>query len=312
MNAHYSGGNLDSGVADVLRGAFGYVPPVSLMPLPRGMSARRRAFALHDAKLPPAVLLIRYPREELYEALRAFHVLQALREVSFPAAPHVFYMSWGYRDDETLLMLEYVQGRSTEGHPVAFFARTGEDFAATLAQLHRIPWPVMPELPYVSRMDILHDLGLRLQTLNAPPLDALFRRLWEWSADIEELPYCVVHGRYTLKSIVSRQTRVAAIYDWEWAVLADARLDVGYTCAHLSAHRLQMASAFMEGYMREAGPLQEMRFWNALGGLRRLTELTEALHAFPSPRDPHWQQELSAHWGNVFAFTSEQVGMALP
>lgn len=312
VDAYYSDANLDAELGCVLQRAFGYIPSVDLIPVPRGTSDRRRAFAFRDPELPPAVLLLRYPREEMFAALRAFHVLQALQGVVFHAAPQVFYMSWEHFEGEVLLMLEYVFGRSVEGHPVAFFARTGTDFAATLAQLHQIPWPTMPELPRVSFMDVLRTLGAQVQALGVLPLRELFRRLWEWAPEIWERPYCVIHGRYTLESVVSLQTRVVAVYDWEQAALADARLDFGYACAQLSAHRLQMAEAFIDVYTREAGPLQDARFWIALGGLRVLVELTEAIRALPGPNHAALRQELGVQWRNVFAFASEQAGLALP
>ena len=312
VNAHYSSGDLDVGLACVLQQAFGRVPQVDLIPVPSGTSGRRRAFALHGPDLPPAVLLLRYPHEEMYGALRTFHALQALREVIFHAAPQVFYMGWGHFGDEVLLLLEYTFGRSVEGHPAAFFARVGNDFAVTLARLHQIPWPAMPELPRFSFMDALRELGARVQVLGVPPLRELFQRLWAWAPEIWERPYCLVHGRYTLESVVSLQTRVVAVYGWERAALADARLDFGYACASLSAHRPQMAETFAAAYMRQVGPVQDARFWNALGGLRVLVELTEKLHAALAPQDAPLRYELGEQWRNVYAFASAQAGIALP
>ncbi|GEM_PF-1110757 len=313
MSTHYQGPNLDPELACVLERAFGYVPRMDLIALPREAYARRRAFALNDPDLPRAIVLFRYLREEMQGALRAFQVLQALQEVVFQAAPQVFYMGWGQFNDELFLLLEYpLGGRSTEGHPTAFFARTGKDFAATLARLHQIPWHVMPELPRRSVRDVLRELGARLQALNVPPLRELFQRLWEWAPEIWEQPYSVIHGRYALESIVSLQTRVMAIYDWEQAALADTRLDFGYACARLSMYNRQMVEQFSTIYTQEAGLVHEMRFWNALGGLCVLVELTETLGELTGPQHSALRGELSVHWRNVYDFTIEQVNQALP
>ncbi len=312
MDIHQPGPYVDPELACILQRAFGRVPAVDLIPVPSGASARQRAFALHDPALPPAVMLLRYEREDVEAALHTFHVLQALHEMTFHAAPQVYYMSWEHYSDELLLLLEYISGRSAEGHPVAFFARVGQDFAATLARLHNLSWTEPLELPSVSFHDVLRALRSRVQLFNVPPLRELFRRLEKWGLEIEEQPYSVIHGSYTLESVVSLHARVVGIYDWEQTALADTRLDFGYTCAHLSAYHHQMAETFMGAYTQEAGPVQDARFWNALGGLRVLVELTEALSTLSAPQDAPLRRELGAQWQSVLSFANEQAGIALP
>ena len=312
VSVHYPSGELDAELECVFQQAFGYVPAVDLIAVPSEAMGRKRAFALQEPDLPSAVLLLRYPHEEIGGALRAFHALQALRGVVFRAAPQVFYMGWGHLGDEVLLMLEHTFGRSAEGHPAAFFARVGYDFAVTLARLHQIPWATLPELPRVSVTDVLRNLETHVLMLDVPPLRKLLRRLEEWAPEIREQPYILVHGRYTLENVVSLQTRVVAVYDWEQAALADPRLDFGYACANLSAHREPMAEAFAAAYTRKAGPVLDARFWNALGGLRVLVELTEAIRAASAPQDAAKRYELGVQWLNVYAFASSQAGIALP
>ena len=313
MNAHYSGDDLDIDLMCVLYQTFEQKLSVVPVAAPPEITSRGRVFALQGLETPLNVWLLRYPRGEVNGALRTFHALQALQEVMFPAAPRVFYFNWAQWNGEALLMLEYhPEGRFADGHPLALFARTGPDFATTLARLHQIPWSTLPELPCVSPSDVLRTLRKHIEALRAPRLRELYRRLWEWESEIQEQPYSLVHGHYTLEHIVALQTHVIAIYGWEQAALGDARLDFGYTCAYLSAHRLQMVEVFADAYIRNAGPVQDARFWNALGGLRLLVELSEKLRVAALRQDAIAQQALHEQWHNVYTFTISQAGIALP
>jgi len=300
----------ESDIACILRLAFGRAVPTTPIAISPGTSERMSAFALHDSRLPPRVALLRYSPQQQARAFRTFTVMQALRSVNFPV-PAVYYVGWSHYTRFVLLLREYVEGRREEGQTHAFFARVGEHFAQTLAQLHLIRWDTLPDLAVLRFRFILDDLIGQVRSLQTPQLDRILDWLLERARSITEQPYTVIHGDYLLCNILADGTQVAAVLGWDNTALADPRLDVGYASAALGAYGMVLSDQFLDTYQSAAGPVQDCDFWEVFGALRLAVGMTNRLKGVQA----HELDEVYTHvwpvWDGLLTFVEQRTGLAL-
>lgn len=295
----------------VLRLAFGRAVPTTPIPVRANTSDRAMAFALHDDRLPPRVILQRYSPQEHARAFRAFSVMQALRSLHFPV-PDVYYFGWSHYTRYTLLLMEHIEGRRDEGQPHAFFLRVGQHFAQTLAQLHQIQWEVLPDLAVMPLKYAFDHLAGEVRELGTPELLDTLDWLTPRVESITPLPHTVLHGDYTPHNAISDgHTHIVAILGWENAVLADPRFDVGYASAVLGAYGLPLSNQFIESYEAAAGPVADRPFWEVLSALRLLTRIGTVLAGLYSPELEEWVEHIWPIWEGLLVFIEDRTGLEL-
>jgi aminoglycoside phosphotransferase (APT) family kinase protein len=295
----------DDDLAYVLRLAFGHRVTAVPIPIASGLSDPGMAFALQGRRVPPRVLLRRYlPRNQIW-AYRSFAALQALRERDFPV-PDVYYVGWSYHTRCVLLLIELIEGRTEAGNPHAFFARVGSDFAYTLARLHQLEWPKRPDLPVTPLRYALEELGGLVHRLDNWQLVEIFGWLWERLDHVQEQPYVLIHGDYTLQNVIAEGVAVKAVQGWDQAVVADPRFDVGYASAVLGSHGTTLSNQFLEAYSTAAGPVNDSAFWEVLGALRLLVRVGRTLSTLRAPQRERFLEQAGPAWNGLLSFVAER------
>ncbi len=296
----------DDDLAHILRLAFGRSVTAVPMPVASGHSDSGMAFALHGRRIPPYVQLLRYPSRQQIWAYRAFAAMQALRERDFPV-PDVYYMGWSRHSDSVMLLIELVEGRTESGNPHAFFARIGPDFAFTLARLHQLEWPKRPDLPVTPLRYALEELGGIVHQLDNWQLVEIHSWLWTQLEYVQEQPYVLIHGDYTLQNVIAEGVLVKTVLGWDQAVVADPRFDVGYASAVLGSHGSALSTQFLESYITAAGPVEDSAFWEVLGALRLLVRVGRTLSTLRAPQRDRFLAQAGPAWTGLLTFVAERI-----
>jgi aminoglycoside phosphotransferase (APT) family kinase protein len=295
----------------VLRLAFGRDVPRTPIPVPEGQSERTMAFALHGGRsVPERVFLLRYPPRHWDRALRAFTALTALDEQHFPV-PAVYYLGWSHHTRYALMLMEYVDGRGDEGMAHAFFVRVGTHFAQTLARLHRLTWDPLPDLPVLPLRLSLFELGERVCVLGTPELCTIYDWLAERVDGVTEQAHTLLHGDYTLHSVLAEGTQVIAVQGWEHATLGDPRLDVGTTSATLGAYGTAFSDQFLDAYQAAAGPIEDCVFWEVFGALCLLAGIAGRVAALTTVDWRAVRREVGPAWEGLLKFVEARTGLEL-
>jgi aminoglycoside phosphotransferase (APT) family kinase protein len=268
------------------------------------------AYALHDPAGPSQVLLLRYNPRQQAQAFRAFTIMRALRDRQFPV-PEVYYLGWSSHTRYVLMLIEYIEGRSEEGMPHAFFARVGDSFAETLARLHALAWDPLPDLPVTPFRYAFHKLADEVRRYDIPQLNDILDWLLARVSAISELPYTVIHGNYTLHAIVAERLRVIGAHDWEHAALADPRFDVGYTSAILGAYGIALSDQFVAAYSAQAGSMPDLAFWEVFAALRLLTRVARSLSTLSEPQRQRFLEQVGPAWRGLLQFVDVRAGTRL-
>lgn len=300
----------DADVHSVLRLAFGRHVEAMPLPVPAGQSERGLAYALQGPDVPPRVLLLRYPLRVQAAGLHEYTALQALSGSPVPV-PAVYYMGWGRATPALWLLIEYVYGRGDLGQPHAFMARIGPHFAQTLAALHRLDWPIPPDLPLRPFHLTFNELMVRVHRLQTPQLLAILRWLTPQMAHISERPRTLIHGAYTPQNVLADGTRIVAVHGWEYAALADPRFDVGHTSAVLGAYGTALSDRFIEHYEAAAGPVPERAFWEVFGALQLLSRVAHSLSTLRGDVRQRVLDQLTPVWENMLRFVEDRSGQYL-
>ncbi len=299
---------VDSDVLCVLRLAFGRQVDVTPLPAAVGHGERGLAYALHGEGVPPRVLLQRYSPREQVQVFRAFSVMRALRDRNFPV-PDVYYLGWSYHTRYVLLLLEQVDGRGFEGQPHAFFARVGTHFAETLALLHGLTWNPLPDIAMLPFRFAFQEMIERVRQLETPQLVDILDWLVARAGRIVELPYTVTHGNYILQNVLADRTKIVAVLNWEQAVLADPRFDVGLASAVLGAHGIALSDQFLESYTAVAGPVPKILFWEIFGALRLLSRTALTLSKLPASQREAFLAQWIPAWRGLLMFVTHRTGL---
>lgn len=294
----------------VLRLAFGQPVAATPVPVAAGASDIGQVFALHGAQVPEQVILRRYLPARQGQALRAFRVMRALRALHFPV-PEVYYVGWGWHDQDTLLLTEWVPGRRVAGQPYAFFARVGEDFAYTLARLHALPWDSLQDLPLTPLRYAFGELAHLVRRLETWELQEILDWLEAHLGGIEELPRVIVHGGYSLECAIAQPPRIVAVEGWEHTVIADPRFDIGFASAMLGAYGVALSDQFLAAYQAAAGPLPDLPFWEVFGALRLLARVARSLSTLRAEQRERFLAQAFPYWQGLLALVEARTGLQL-
>lgn len=296
----------------MFRLAFGRPVQAIPIPVPEGYSQRGMAFRLATEGVPAHVLLLRYASTAYSEALRTFMTLRALctQHVSDTGAPDPYYFGWTARDRQLGLLVQFAEGRGLGTLPPShFFMRIGVDFATRLARLHRIEWFTLPDLPSMPLRYIMTTLAQRIHTLRTPELAMILAWLMPLTDRISEQPPTLIHGDYRLEHVVAQGTRIALIYGWESAVLADPRFDVGFASAALSAYGTTLSNQFVDAYTAAAGTVPDLMLWETINALRILTQVATTLSMLDEDQRARFLQRIIPVWQGILAFVESRTGL---
>jgi aminoglycoside phosphotransferase (APT) family kinase protein len=183
----------------------------------------------------------------------------------------------------------------------------GHEIIATLAALQRFEWRGT-ELPSVlgprgpQKIRVAASVDRYLTPLLASAEEAgiaqpLWRDMGAWikenAPDIDEDDMVVIHGDYRFGNFLWQQTRIAAVVDWERAMLGDPMADLAFICMPLS-RRLQpdlMGKALLfpqlvESYERASGRSVDIRriqywgvFWQFIEGVNSTRGLLQSFQS---------------------------------
>lgn len=313
-------GRPDPDLESLLWLAFGQPVAATPVPVPAGYGKRGQGYRLEAPGVPPYVLLLRYGIPAASEALRCFTTLRALHAHNAGApgmsardigVPEPYALNWTARSRRLGLLVEFAEGRGMSSDPARFFARVGRDFAARLARLHRLYWPTLPDLPAMPLRYIVTLLAQRGQVLRTPELDRILTWLMPRVEHMVEQPPRLIHGDYRLDHILAEGARVALIYGWESAVLADPRFDVGFASAALSAYGISLSDQFIAAYTAEAGPVADQELWETLSALRLLTRVAASISTLADDERARFLQHMVPMWQGVLAFVETRTGLSL-
>ncbi len=290
----------------ILRLAFGRSVPVNPIPLPPGQSERGLAFALHDTRLPSHVFLMRYSPQHQSRAFCAFTMMRALRGLNY-CAPEVYYFGWSIHNRYIYLLVEYIEGRSIEGQPHAFFARINPSFAHTLAQLHHLTWDTLPDIGMRPLQYVFNDLTRQVIDLQTPELLKILVWLEARVDRIREQRHTVLHGDYILDNVLADYTQVVGVLGWENAVLGDPRFDIGHTSATLGAFGVALSDQFLDAY--QAAPIKDIVFWEVLAALRLLTGIAATMAGIHASQLAAMQEQAMPVWVGLLGFVMHRTGL---
>jgi aminoglycoside phosphotransferase (APT) family kinase protein len=172
------------------------------------------------------------------------------------------------------------------------------EVAATLAQIHSVPWtatakdflpPVDPNLLWFLRAGVVPDY------MNVQPNGAL---AWEAVRDQlprrEAVPATFIHTDYYPGNILWDQGRITAVIDWEEASFGDAAADVAYCRMDMFLTGMhQAADEFLRLYEAATGrPLANLGFWEFAAAARPMFH-PSAKQITESPARERLQQFIS-------------------
>ncbi|MBX3111789.1 MAG: phosphotransferase [Fimbriimonadaceae bacterium] len=223
-------------------------------------------------------------------ALEGSHQLMSLasRQVSgvFPPIPNTLGRTVTDLGGRLVAVLPYVHGWKGERGKV-----NAEAAGAWLGCLHRcavsLPTKALKDefavlTPYVAS---LQSRGIELEPLR--------RALESWLDELEGQPTGFIHGDYYPSNVILFDGQIAGVIDWDEATVGPLVWELGravWEFAGDAENRTfdgQVAHAFLEGYVRERGPMPsrrllsmsmvQSRLWDALWDFQGMDRFDEKL-----------------------------------
>lgn len=106
----------------------------------------------------------------------------------------------------------------------------GTDLVETLAAIHRAPAASFgflgPPRSFADAVGHWQDIYERQRMVRDPVVEEAFA--WVLSREPDPVEPGLVHGDYRIGNTIVRDSRVAAVVDWELSYLGDRRYDLGY------------------------------------------------------------------------------------
>ncbi len=157
-------------------------------------------------------------------------------------------------------------------------ARFAEECAAILARIHRLD---AAALPFLQPCGAAEQIGLYRRVYDAlghpQPVIELGLR-WAKQRQPRRRRTAVVHGDFRLGNLICGSDRIAAVIDWELAVIGDPVQDLGWLCVKTwrfggpqPVGGMGERAALLAAYERAGGVAvdpDELRFWEAFGSIK--------------------------------------------
>jgi len=157
-------------------------------------------------------------------------------------------------------------------------AHFAEECAAILARIHRLD---ATALPFLQRCGAAEQIALYRRVYDAlghpQPVIELGLRWAEQHQPVRRRA-AVVHGDFRLGNLICAEERIAAVIDWEIAIIGDPVQDLGWLCVKTwrfggpaPVGGLGERAALLAAYERAGGfavDAGELRFWEAFGSVK--------------------------------------------
>lgn len=235
------------------------------------------------------VVVRRTPADGLlapYDIEREWRILSALRGSPIPVPPAIGCDPTGERSGSPCLVTEYVGGS-----PLPFFGQllAGGDprlpaYYGMLAAIHRVDWRARG-LAFLDTGDDPVEAELRrneARLTHHGRLGDAERAMLAWLRGHKprDMVKAFVHGDPNPANYLFYEKRVAAVLDWELAILGDPRIDLGFFAAiqTMFGGIWQLDTpAFLRGYAaaNPAASMTHLDYFEAVS----LFRLTGFLHA---------------------------------
>ena len=214
-----------------------------------------------------------------YDIAREHRILEALQDSPVPVPEVLGCDAAGDHLDGPCLVTAYV-----EGEPLSFFGRTiaPDDerlpsHFATLAAIHSLDWRAR-DLQFLDEAaDALEGELLRSESRlglhGAVATAEQFMLDWLRVNKPLDTTKALLHGDPNLANYIVAGTQVAAVVDWELAVVGDPRIDLGFFAAIQSTlgDTWQLDThSFLRGYAaaNPAANLEHLDYFEVIGLLR--------------------------------------------
>lgn len=157
-------------------------------------------------------------------------------------------------------------------------ARFAEECAAILARIHRLDAGALPFLQACGATEQITLYRRVYDALGHPqPVIELGLR-WAERHQPRRLREGVVHGDFRLGNLICGVERIAAVIDWELAVVGDPVQDLGWLCVKTwrfggprPVGGMGQRETLLAAYERAGGiavDSDELRFWEAFGSVK--------------------------------------------
>ena len=157
-------------------------------------------------------------------------------------------------------------------------ARFAEECAAILARIHRLD---AAGLPFLQSCGAAEQIALYRRVYDAlghpQPVIELGLR-WAERHQPPRRRAVVVHGDFRLGNLICGEERIAAVIDWELAIVGDPVQDLGWLCVKTwrfgwpaPVGGIGTRTALLAAYERAGGMAvdpAELRFWEAFGSIK--------------------------------------------
>ena len=216
-----------------------------------------------------------------YDMSFQFHMYEALAQTAVPV-PEVYWLE----TDRDVIGREFWVGEFVPAHtpprllplddPLS--SARAASFVRTLASIHDVDWRELAIdrfCPMFGTEDLKERILVPLEQSGAylPTADqVLFEEVCQWL--LEAAPPIdnpvLNHGDTTLSNFLYRGTEVAAVVDWERAMITDRLWDVAFDCAIKWRHRTGTTAdekareqlTFLDEYRRASGAdLGDVAYW---------------------------------------------------
>lgn len=286
-------------------------------PLIGGSSAQMTALEITSANGETKKLIVRQPGTDTLKENRnphaardEFNLLHVLHAAGLPTAKPLIVDESCSLLPTPYLVMEYIEG-AAEFSP-ANISDFVEQAATALAQIHKLDCTKLDLafLPIQTR-SILERFG---QRPSDPDTSSIEWRIWDVLESVGTIPQAnpptLVHGDFWPGNLLWRDGRLAAVIDWEDAVLGDPLSDFAISrLDHLMIFGQDALQKFTQAY-QSAMPQLDFTYlpcWDLCAALRAAQNLTIWGSGFASLGRPDiTEQTMSDHHG---LFTAQALEM---
>lgn len=171
-----------------------------------------------------------------------FHILSALKEQAAQISPEPLYIN------EQGLLVQWIEGDRIVVNDIEVMTRL-------LSQIHQFPITKLPIVPFVYTARIDH-YWFQLQSMSAElsAIEPLYKT-WRTLPNISEVPHSLCHFDLGCHNLIKTAQGIKVI-DWEYASLADPRMDLAMTIDMSDANLLTAVGQYCQHRN-----ITELDFW---------------------------------------------------
>ena len=265
-------------------------------PLEGGISAEMTVLEIADPDGKTSRWIVRRPKglrrnsRSIEDEFRLLEIMHALglaspAPVALDRSGEIFAVPY--------LLVAYVEGRPdfAPAHPVDFAVQMADE----LARIHAVDGR-RPDLSFLPGLDEGRAIQPRLAQVNAAMDEGRIRDTLEaaWPFPRHNPP-ALLHGDYWPGNILWQSGRLAAVIDWEDAVLGDPLADLAISRLDLLWIYGQAAmEAFTRHYLARTGiDTRSLPYWDLYAALRLVRLAGEDLRGWAAFFEPYGRRDIT-------------------